>query len=133
MSPEQQMVRDFQQMCGQTVQEVPAAVSYDDRDLRIALVQEECGELEEALWTGDLVGIAHELADLLYVVYGTAVTYGIDMAPIFAEVHRANLSKRDGTRRTDGKWVKGTYSPANLVPLLEAQAGARPPVLGGAL
>lgn len=124
MSPEQEMVRDFHQMCGQAVQPSPTVASWDDRDLRIALVQEECGELEEALYIGDLTMIAQELADVLYVVYGTAVTYGIDLAPVFAEVHRANMSKREGTRRADGKWVKGTYSPAQLRPLLDAQRGA---------
>jgi len=124
MSPEQQMVMAFHQMCGQTVQPWPMVATSDDRDLRIALVQEECGELEEALSVGDLTGIAQELADVLYVVYGTAVTYGINLAPVFAEVHRANMSKREGTRRPDGKWVKGTYRPAQIGPLLAAQRGA---------
>ena len=125
MSPEQQMVHAFHQMCGQTAATVPTAASYEDRDLRIALLTEEHGKLEEALWVGDLVEIAKELADVLYVVYGTAVTYGIDMAPIFAEVHRANMSKRDGTRRLDGKWLKSTYSPADVLPILEAQVAGQ--------
>ena len=131
MNPEQQMVQAFHQMCGHTAETVPTPASYADRDLRIALLTEEQGELEEALRVGDLVEIAKELADVLYVVYGTAVTYGIDLAPVFAEVHRANMSKRDGTRRPDGKWLKGTYSPAAVLPILEAQAGVRPPALGG--
>ena len=53
------------------------------------------------------------MADLLYVVYGTAVSYGIDMDPVFREVHRSNMSKVGGYKRDDGKWVKpATYSPA---------------------
>jgi len=58
----------------------------------------------------------------LYVVYGTAVSYGIDMKPVFQEVHRSNLSKVGGYKRADGKWMKPpTYSPAKLEQILEAQ------------
>jgi len=66
--------------------------------------------------------VAKELADLLYVVYGTAVSYGLDMDPVFREVHRSNLSKVGGYKREDGKWVKPpTYSPADVKPLLARQ------------
>ena len=58
------------------------------------------------------------MADLLYVVYGTAVSYGIDMDPVFREVHRSNMSKVGGYKREDGKWVKPpTYSPAVIEPI----------------
>ncbi|MEC4688424.1 MAG: hypothetical protein VST64_08985, partial [Nitrospirota bacterium] len=67
--------------------------------------------------------VAKELADLLYVVYGAAVSCGIDMEPVFQEVHRSNMSKLGGYKRADGKWVKPpTYSPASIQPILQAQA-----------
>jgi predicted HAD superfamily Cof-like phosphohydrolase len=70
--------------------------------------------------------VAKELADLLYVVYGTAVAYGMMMEPVFREVHRSNLSKVGGHKRADGKWVKPpTYSPAQIEPLLAAQSARR--------
>src|SRR4029453_6442141 len=70
--------------------------------------------------------IAKEVADLLYVVYGTAVSYGIDMAPVFREVHRSNMSKVGGYKREDGKWVKpATYSPAAIQPILAEQAAGQ--------
>lgn len=47
--------------------------------LRIALLGEEAGEFVAASEKGDLVGIADALADIVYVVYGTALTYGIDL------------------------------------------------------
>ncbi len=73
--------------------------------------------------TTDLPAIAKELADVLYVVYGTAVSLGIDMEPVFKEVHRSNMSKVGGYKREDGKWVKpSTYSPASLDKILEAQS-----------
>ena len=70
----------------------------------------------------DIEAVAKELADLLYVVYGTAVSCGIDMAPVFREVHRSNMSKVGGHKRADGKWMKPpNYSPARLQPILAAQ------------
>ncbi|GJL54660.1 MAG: hypothetical protein NPIRA02_17920 [Nitrospirales bacterium] len=84
--------------------------------------KEEFDELQEAMKTKDLPNIAKELADLLYVVYGTAVSCGIDMEPVFQEVHRSNMSKIGGHKREDGKWVKPpTYSPADISPILTAQ------------
>lgn len=65
----------------------------------------------------DLVELADGLADLHYVAYcGTAVTFGIDMEPIFEEVHASNMSKFiDGHRRDDGKWIKGpSYREADI-------------------
>ncbi len=65
------------------------------------------------------------MADLLYVVYGAAVSYGIDMDPVFREVHRSNMSKVGGYKRADGKWVKpATYSPACIEPIVAEQGAA---------
>jgi predicted HAD superfamily Cof-like phosphohydrolase len=88
-------------------------------------MQEEFDELKEALAAEDLFSIAKEMADLLYVVYGTAVSYGIDMDPVFREVHRSNMSKIGGYKREDGKWVKpATYSPACIEPIVAGQGKA---------
>ncbi len=72
----------------------------------------------------NIVELADGLADLHYVAYcGTALAFGLDMEPIFQEVHRSNMSKFiDGHKREDGKWIKGpSYSPANLLPIIESQ------------
>jgi len=44
--------------------------------------------------------IAQELGDLVYVAYGAALAYGIDLDAVIEEVHRANMSKLgdDGQR-----------------------------------
>lgn len=46
------------------------------------------------------------LADLIYVVVGAAVAWGIDLDPFFAEVQRANMEKLQGPKRADGKQLK---------------------------
>ncbi|MBS0167754.1 MAG: hypothetical protein JSR29_16840 [Nitrospira sp.] len=124
MTSEQTMVEAFHSKFEILVQTAPRDVNEDTKRLRVRLIQEEFDELKEALATGDLTAIAKEMADLLYVTYGTAVSYGIDMEPIFQEVHRSNMSKVGGYKRADGKWVKPpTYSPADIVSILEAQQG----------
>jgi predicted HAD superfamily Cof-like phosphohydrolase len=122
VTDEQQMVEEFHRKFEILVQTTPSDLPDESKRLRIRLIQEEFEELKESMASGDLASIAKEMADLLYVVYGTAVSYGIDMEPVFREVHRSNLSKVGGYKRDDGKWVKpATYSPARVEPILEAQ------------
>ncbi|HET7910061.1 MAG TPA: MazG nucleotide pyrophosphohydrolase domain-containing protein [Nitrospira sp.] len=118
----QMMVKRFHRLFDIVVQQTPNLVDEHTRVLRERLIHEEFEELKEAMASHDLSAIAKELADLLYVVYGTAVSYGIDMGPVFREVHRSNMSKIGGYKREDGKWVKPpTYSPAAIEPILMRQ------------
>ncbi len=69
------------------------------------------------------VALAKELADLLYVTYGTAEVLGIPLTEVFEEVHRSNMSKLglDGrpVRRSDGKVLKGpNYTEADVEKVL---------------
>ena len=122
MTDEQTMVQDFHRKFEILIQTSPANLTDETQQLRVRLIQEEFDELKESMATGNLASVAKEMADLLYVVYGTAVSYGIDMKPVFQEVHRSNLSKVGGYKRADGKWMKPpTYSTAKLEPILEAQ------------
>lgn len=126
MENAQAMVAAFHRMFEIVVQKAPGLVDDQTRALRIRLIHEEFEELKEAMAKNDLVGIAKEMADLLYVVYGTAVSYGIDMDAVFREVHRSNMSKVGGYKREDGKWVKpATYSPAAIEPILAEQVGVQ--------
>src|SRR5881628_3926633 len=122
MTDEQRMVAEFHRLFGIAIGTVPAAPDEATRSLRGNLIQEEFDELQEAFAQQDPSAIAKELADLLYVIYGTAVSCGIDLEPVFREVHRSNLSKVGGHKRADGKWVKPPgYSPARIQPILAAQ------------
>jgi len=118
----QQMVQEFHEQFDIHIAATPSVPDEATQILRNRLITEEFEEFKEAMLTKDLPAMAKELADLLYVVYGTAVSLGIDMEPIFKEVHRSNMSKVGGYKREDGKWVKPpTYSPASLNKILEAQ------------
>lgn len=127
MNEAQRMVREFHRRFAIAVAERPTIPDTQTAALRLRLIQEEFDELNAAFESKDLPGIAKELADLLYVVYGTAVSCGIDMEPVFEEVHRSNMSKVGGYKREDGKWIKPpTYSPANIPPLLLQQSETPP-------
>jgi predicted HAD superfamily Cof-like phosphohydrolase len=94
--------------------------------LRVALLEEEIGEFVAASEKGDLVGIADALADIVYVIYGTALTYGIDLDTVLREVHRSNMSKlgSDGKPliREDGKVLKSEkYFPPDIESVLSLQ------------
>ena len=122
MTDEQKQVEEFHRTFEILVSRTPTAPDDATRLLRERLIEEEFAELREAMAAGDVPSIAKELADLLYVVYGTAVSCGIDMERVFREVHRSNMSKVGGYKRADGKWVKPpTYSKAALEPILLEQ------------
>ncbi len=122
MRDEQAMVEEFHRKFSILAQGTPTELNEETKRLRVRLIEEEFDELKESMVGGDLAAVAKEMADLLYVVYGTAVSYGIDMDPVFREVHRSNMSKVGGYKRADGKWVKpSTYSPARIEPILAEQ------------
>jgi predicted HAD superfamily Cof-like phosphohydrolase len=102
-------VRDFHQAFGQRIGEKPELPSIEERKLRIKLLDEEVFEYTDAEYADDLVEIADALADIIYIACGTAVSYGIPLDDVFAEVHRSNMAKLvDGKviRREDGKVQK---------------------------
>ena len=94
--------------------------------LRVALIEEEVGEFVAASERSDLLGIADALADIVYVAYGTALTYGIDLDAVLQEVHRSNMSKLDSDGkpliRDDGKVLKSErYFPPDIESVLQLQ------------
>ena len=93
------------------------------------LLVEETGEFADASAKSDIVGIADALADIVYVAYGAAVTYGIDLDAALREVHRSNMSKLDEqgrpVYREDGKVLKSArYTPPDIRGILSRQSSA---------
>jgi predicted HAD superfamily Cof-like phosphohydrolase len=122
MKTAQGMVREFHQTMGAPTRETPSPLPEKEQRLRLRLIREETEELDEALQNGDVIKTADALADILYVTLGTAVVSGIDISPVFDEVHRSNMTKTGGGLRGDGKVVKGnSYEPPNIASVLEKQ------------
>jgi predicted HAD superfamily Cof-like phosphohydrolase len=90
--------------------------------LRISLIAEEVSETLTALSKDDLEGIADGIVDSIVVLLGTAVTYGIDIKPIWDEIHMTNMAKKDGEVREDGKKLKPEgWGPPKVKELLIEQ------------
>ncbi|MDR0359235.1 MAG: nucleotide pyrophosphohydrolase [bacterium] len=126
MHEAQRMVREFHERFGVTRHDRPTWPGDGVHRLRMSLVDEEIAELRNAGERRDLIGLADALGDLLYVAYGTAEAYGIDLEPVFDEIHRSNMSKGDTEPRcrADGKVGKGErYSPPRVGEVLAAQLG----------
>jgi len=109
-------VREFNSAAEVEMASTPTLQDARTRELRLDLLEEETWELYRATGgtdqqnLGDMPEIADALADIIYIAIGTAQVYGIDLRPVFAEVHAANMRKRgtDGkmVRRADGKILK---------------------------
>jgi predicted HAD superfamily Cof-like phosphohydrolase len=95
-------------------------------DLRVKLLQEEVDEFSEASKKRDIVEIADALADIVYVAYGAAINYGIDLDAVIEEVHNSNMTKLDDDGspvfREDGKVGKSpNYRPPDVAAVLMNQ------------
>lgn len=109
-----EQVRMFHQTFGIAQAAQPtAAIGEEQWRLRYALMHEENGEYLAAAQSGDLVGVADALGDMLYILCGTIQAHGLQdkIAAVFQEVQRSNMSKLgpDGkpVYRADGKVLKG--------------------------
>lgn len=114
-----QAVREWHEKFGVPIRPTPGFPGRDRASLRESLVTEEFEEFIAASQAQNILLVADALADLLYVIHGTALEWGIPIERVFKEVHRSNMSKvwDDGTVhfRSDGKVMKPPmYSPADI-------------------
>lgn len=73
---------------------------------RKKILDEETGELKDAMEEGNLAHIGKEVADVLFVALGIASAYGISMPPVWKLVQVSNMAKEGGRLRSDGKILK---------------------------
>lgn len=115
-----EQVKEFHRTYGLPIVETPTMAPPDRAKLRINLIDEEMSEFVTAIFRDDIVEVADALGDLIYVVIGAALEYGIPLEAVVTEIHRSNMSKLDENgnpiyREEDGKVLKGPdYFPPNL-------------------
>lgn len=91
-------------------------------ELRATLIEEEAEETVSAIRNGDLPGAIDGLCDLLCVVHGAALEFGVDILLFWEEVHRTNMAKADGPVREDGKRLKPPgWTPPDIAGILRAE------------
>lgn len=116
-----ELVREFHKAFALPIRDIPDVGTPEERVLRVRLMLEEVLEFAKAAGvriapslrsddcindlgdlevfdspeeiTPDLVQMAHELADIQYVVSGTAVQLGIPINECVEEIHSANMCK----------------------------------------
>ncbi|MFI9808110.1 MazG nucleotide pyrophosphohydrolase domain-containing protein [Streptomyces sp. NPDC052301] len=130
------LVREFHLAFGLDARSTPTEVAPQLAAHRGELLAEEAAEVAEVSVEGPLDRLAHELADVVYVAYGTALVHGVDLDEVIAEIHRANMSKLgpDGqvARRADGKVLKGEHYRAPDVSAVLRRQGWTPAAQQGA-
>jgi predicted HAD superfamily Cof-like phosphohydrolase len=117
-----EQVEEFHRTYGLPV-ETTYTLLDDRKDLRYSLIFEELCELSDAMKDNDIVEVADALGDLMYVVIGAALEFGIPIDDVVDEIHRSNMSKLDENGspiyREDGKVLKGPgYFPPNIAKIL---------------
>ncbi len=113
-------VREFTKACHDNLPETPTLMSKDAVAFIRKMVNDELDELEEA---NAVVDQADALVDAIYYICDCAVRHGMNLDPLFAIVHQANMKKVVNgkvIRRDDGKILKpeGWEAPE---PKLEAE------------
>ncbi len=121
-------VKCFHEMFNAPVLETPQIPSKERCDLRVTLIQEELDEMKEAIENGDVIEIADSLGDLMVVLCGSILEFGMGdkFNEIFENIHNSNMSKacntqqealmtlshykkKDGTegyyKEINGKWI----------------------------
>ena len=126
MKKQLEQVIEFHQTYGVSYEKNPTLSDLKKSLLRYKLHREENEEYLDACEQEDLVEIADALGDMLYFVYGSIITHGLQdvMEDVFDEIHRSNMSKlgEDGKPiyREDGKVLKGPkYFKPDIKKILE--------------
>ena len=89
-------VKTFHIACGLPHFDTPSFPLRDRLELRIGLLKEEVNEFLQSHFPPDednLVLAADAIADIIYVLIGTALEYGIPLPEVWDEVHRTNMAK----------------------------------------
>jgi predicted HAD superfamily Cof-like phosphohydrolase len=121
------MVREFHEFFNLPIREELSLPVDKERVLRYRLQKEETVELESATYAGDVIEVADALADIVYVAYGTALVYGIDLDAVLEEVHKSNMTKLDENGepiyREDGKVAKSPqFRPPDIASVLNGDS-----------
>ena len=117
-------VRKFMETFGQEIKGKAQFPNEKITSLRYDLINEELGELKEAIDNNDIKEVADALTDILYVTYGAGHAFGINLDKCFEEVQNSNMSKIgfDGKPiyNEKGKVMKGpNYFKPNLNKFVE--------------
>jgi predicted HAD superfamily Cof-like phosphohydrolase len=111
----------FMRACDQTVNEFNA----DQFNMYLKLIEEESGELSDAIAAHNKVETLDALIDMLVVTIGAIHSAGFDAEGAWREVMKTNFAKIDSAtgkvrKRDDGKVLKPVgWTPPELAPFVK--------------
>ena len=99
--------KDFMEACDQTTRDV----NIEQYGMYLRLIEEEGGELADAIKDNDVVEQLDALLDIIVVSIGAINSLGVDAEGAWNEVMRTNMAKIDPEtgkvrKREDGKVMK---------------------------
>lgn len=103
----------FHEVFGLPIADRPMLVDRDTRELRLNLLDEEYCEYRRAAQSNDLVEIADALADMIYIIAGTALIYGIPLEEVWDAVQVSNISKAGSCEFCEGYGVDEDNQPCD--------------------
>lgn len=119
-------VAEFHKAFSIPVEVSPTIPNAETQKLRYDLALEELNEFKEACEKKDIVEIFDAIVDQLYILLGTAHSFGLSDALIngFKEVHRSNMTKLTAegkvVRNSAGKVLKSElYIKPDLTTVLK--------------
>lgn len=133
---EQEQVEEFQRARGRPIHDAmvftgdpPYSFDMALGLFRHKLIEEEAKEFYLAVNNRDPFEMIDALCDLLYVVYGSFVEFGVNAKPYWDEVHRTNMAKFPGgvcTETPEGKVMKPRgWQPPDIKTLFYADLARR--------
>jgi predicted HAD superfamily Cof-like phosphohydrolase len=117
----QDMLLQFHDKFGCVINHNPTMVDRETLALRVSLINEECLEFESGANKPSIVEMADAIGDIIYVAIGSAVSLGIDIWPVFQEIHRSNMSK---------VWADGSVHYNELKKVLKPPSYSKADVAG---
>ena len=127
----QTAVSHFHEKYGHPIRSTPTGhIPFEEASLAGALIDEEVGELYDALFTVEgsdiahtpnIVEIADALGDIVWTAYSAAIRHRIDLDLVLAEIARSNDTKTPAANPGE-KIQKGpNYSAPDIARVLRTQ------------
>jgi len=113
-------IKEFHNAFGLTLTNKPQQNVFENKslvNLRLSLINEEVGELHQAVKEKNFTEVVDALADILYVVYGAGASFGIDLDKAYDIVHKSNMTKLCTTKseaEETVEWYKEQFKEGNV-------------------
>lgn len=118
-------VLEFHKAYGCAIGDKPRWPSPGLELLRQRLTDEEYKETGDAAASEDFPGLVDGHLDLIYILIGNLISFGVDPRPLWDEIQRANMSKLPLRKDAQGKVLKPPgWKPPDIEGLLHKQGWA---------